>query len=235
MPSGIKYRCLLLYEPTQQPWMRHLSKPCGHGCSIWTNPVAMDAPFEPTLWQWMFHLSQPCGHGCSIWANPVAMDVPFEPTLLEAWMFQLSWHSCNTWTTWAKIQPWIVHMSQPSPYIHWIWANPTTMDVPFPLTQQPWMLFHLTQECSHGCSIWARPAAMDAPVQTFIVSHPIVLTIYKYVMESSHYFNKCSVIIDSSPPGQNCHHFVDMFKCIFLNENIWILNKTSLKYVPLGV
>ena len=39
-----------------------------------------------------------------------------------------------------------------------------------------------------------------------------------------------------SPPGQNGRHSADdMFKCIFLNENIWISNKISLKYVPWGV
>ena len=34
-------------------------------------------------------------------------------------------------------------------------------------------------------------------------------------------------------PRQNGHHFADdIFKCIFLNENIWILIKISLKFVP---
>ena len=34
---------------------------------------------------------------------------------------------------------------------------------------------------------------------------------------------------------QNGPHFVDnIFKCIFLNENIWILIKISLKFVPKG-
>ena len=34
---------------------------------------------------------------------------------------------------------------------------------------------------------------------------------------------------------QNWHHFADIFrckKCIFLNENVWILLKISLKFVP---
>ena len=32
---------------------------------------------------------------------------------------------------------------------------------------------------------------------------------------------------------QNCCHFTDdIFKCIFLNENVWILFKISLKFVP---
>ena len=33
---------------------------------------------------------------------------------------------------------------------------------------------------------------------------------------------------------QNGHHFADIFKWISLNENFWILNRISLKYVPLG-
>ena len=33
---------------------------------------------------------------------------------------------------------------------------------------------------------------------------------------------------------QNDNHFADIFKCIFLNENVWISNKISLKFVPCG-
>ena len=36
-------------------------------------------------------------------------------------------------------------------------------------------------------------------------------------------------------PRQNGHHLADdIFKCIFLNENVWIPVKISLKYVPKG-
>ena len=36
-------------------------------------------------------------------------------------------------------------------------------------------------------------------------------------------------------PGQNGRHFADaIFKCIFLNENVWIRIKISLKFVPKG-
>ena len=36
-----------------------------------------------------------------------------------------------------------------------------------------------------------------------------------------------------SRPRQNGHHFPgDIFKCIFLNENVWIPIKTSLKFAP---
>ena len=44
--------------------------------------------------------------------------------------------------------------------------------------------------------------------------------------------NLCA--INSSSPGQNGRHIADMFKHIFLNENIWISNKISLKYVGTG-
>ena len=39
--------------------------------------------------------------------------------------------------------------------------------------------------------------------------------------------------IDSLRPRQNCRHFADdSFKCIFLNENVWIAFKISLKFIP---
>ena len=38
-----------------------------------------------------------------------------------------------------------------------------------------------------------------------------------------------------SPPGQDGRHFADdIFNCILLNENVWILVKISLKFVPKG-
>ena len=33
---------------------------------------------------------------------------------------------------------------------------------------------------------------------------------------------------------QNGHHFTDILKCIFLNENVWISLKISIKFVPRG-
>ena len=35
-------------------------------------------------------------------------------------------------------------------------------------------------------------------------------------------------------PRQNGHHFTDIFKCIFLNENVWISISISLKFIPKG-
>ena len=42
-------------------------------------------------------------------------------------------------------------------------------------------------------------------------------------------------LINTLRPGQNGHHFADdIFKYIFLNENVWISLKISLKFVPKG-
>ena len=41
--------------------------------------------------------------------------------------------------------------------------------------------------------------------------------------------------LNSLRPRQNGRHFADdIFKCIFLNENVWIPIKISLKFVPKG-
>ena len=42
-------------------------------------------------------------------------------------------------------------------------------------------------------------------------------------------------VINSSPPGQNGRHFADeVFRCIFVNEKLYILTKISLKFVSKG-
>ena len=42
-----------------------------------------------------------------------------------------------------------------------------------------------------------------------------------------------NMMINTLGPRQNGWHFPDdIFKCIFLNENVWILIKISLKFVP---
>ena len=46
---------------------------------------------------------------------------------------------------------------------------------------------------------------------------------------ATYWFNN----INSSPPGQNGHHFADnLFKLIFVNENVRISIQISLKFVP---
>ena len=49
----------------------------------------------------------------------------------------------------------------------------------------------------------------------------------------SRYLNQYWLL--SLRPRRNRRHFTDdIFKCIFLNENVWILIKISLKFVPKG-
>ena len=44
-----------------------------------------------------------------------------------------------------------------------------------------------------------------------------------------------SFVLNILRPRQNGRHFADgVFKCIFLNENVWILLKISFKFVPKG-
>ena len=46
---------------------------------------------------------------------------------------------------------------------------------------------------------------------------------------------QCSMLVNTLRLTQNGRHFPDdIFKCIFLNENVWILIKISLKFVPNG-
>ena len=43
------------------------------------------------------------------------------------------------------------------------------------------------------------------------------------------------VVLNTLGPEQNDRHFPDdIFKCIFLNENVWISIKVSVKFVPNG-
>ena len=42
-----------------------------------------------------------------------------------------------------------------------------------------------------------------------------------------------AITFNTLKPKQNGRHFADdIFKCIFLNENVWITNKISLKSIP---
>ena len=51
--------------------------------------------------------------------------------------------------------------------------------------------------------------------------------------KSEQWFSTVLPQINSSPPGQNGRHFAeDIFRCIFMNENLCILIKISLNFVP---
>ena len=59
-----------------------------------------------------------------------------------------------------------------------------------------------------------------------------------WVITSRYFIEPCLDLhagFNSLRPRQNRRHFADdIFKCIFLNENIWIAIKISLKFVPKG-
>ena len=49
------------------------------------------------------------------------------------------------------------------------------------------------------------------------------------------FFIGSGIVVNTLRPRQNESHFADdIFKRIFLNENIWISIKISLKFVPKG-
>ena len=59
-----------------------------------------------------------------------------------------------------------------------------------------------------------------------------------WVISSRYFIESCLDLhagFNSLRPRQNRRHFADdIFKCIFLNENVWIAIKISLKFVPKG-
>ena len=59
---------------------------------------------------------------------------------------------------------------------------------------------------------------------------------WEYIGWSKYRLTPANVLaLNTLRPGQNGRHFADnIFKCIFLNENVWIPIKISLKFVPKG-
>ena len=60
--------------------------------------------------------------------------------------------------------------------------------------------------------------------------------IYIYIVSIRYTFPGSGTHVNSLRPRQNGRHVADdILKCIFLNENIWILTKISVNYVPYGL
>ena len=69
-------------------------------------------------------------------------------------------------------------------------------------------------------------------LSTHIASHSLHYCILKY---NFNIIQHCEAVgINTLKPRQNGNHFPDIFKCIFLKENIYIMIKISLKFVPMG-
>ena len=55
------------------------------------------------------------------------------------------------------------------------------------------------------------------------------------MLDPSIHIHPYPFLINTLRSRQNGHHFADdIFKCIFLNENVWIMIKISLTFVPKG-
>ena len=82
-----------------------------------------------------------------------------------------------------------------------------------------------------------RPFCLDLNVLRVLSIQQYRRTIASF--KFPRYYLNCvwtqNTCFNSLKPRQNRHHFADdIFKCIFLNENVWISIKISLKFVPKG-
>ena len=90
------------------------------------------------------------------------------------------------------------------------------------------MLFQWTW---YGESVEGNVVAMIVTALNAIMK-PHGLKMYRDVLQ---YMNVLYTFIITLTPRQNGCHFADaIFKCIFLNENVWIVIKISLQFVPKG-
>ena len=124
------------------------------------------------------------------------------------------------------------------------WLNSAWISNLYPLTFQIEILY-------------MRTISVFAVVRTPRKSADTMLTAYSYIFSSRciwipmiayHYYGPDDVIQNGQPdhsrcrgtwdvntlrPTQSGRHFADdIFKCILLNENVWIRIKISLKFVP---
>ena len=98
---------------------------------------------------------------------------------------------------------------------------------------------------TENVSIWWRHHVMDYIV---MIKYRNSTATFVYLGVSANSFGSSSItwgvqitsgwnrmLINSLRLRQNGRHFADdMFKCIFLNENVWIPIEISLKFVPKG-
>ena len=88
---------------------------------------------------------------------------------------------------------------------------------------------------SHLCSL-RSPCDITGSQDFFIGVHDCHTGIRKMIAKASEIvFIMNQSNINSLRLKQNKRHFADdVFKCNFLNENVWILTKISLQFVPKG-
>ena len=108
---------------------------------------------------------------------------------------------------------------------HWSWEKMQPFcrshyQMHFLLWNYPWNFFP-------GVHIWVTWPNVPYPIAQPQWAKTCSDTCINYISSSSE--------VNTLRPRQNGRHFPDdIFKWIFLNENVWILIKISLKFVPRG-
>ena len=104
---------------------------------------------------------------------------------------------------------------------------PKSQNAPVPY---PTML-HSEQKCAHFCSEWSIVGYGISAfwnLGNWSIGNLILLIKHLFIeMAQVSFFN-------SLRPRQDGRHFADIFRYIFLNENVWISINISLKFVPNG-
>ena len=63
-----------------------------------------------------------------------------------------------------------------------------------------------------------------------------VTVIGSNVSKWNYIWKRNTLLCNTSRQRENCQHFADnIFKCVSMNENLWVLDKFSLKYIPWGL
>ena len=155
------------------------------------------------------------------------------------WCTWQEWHMTHngwnaTWCTWcmcAALFYWMPFVHQAKPIMSSkVGVSNSSLKL-FCFKQGTWSIVFqhvsydiFTHSVNHGtdwrplwdvCHCYGRPPPHWCIFQSFAI-------FYTYSIH----------IVNSSSPGQNGHHFADdIFKCISLNEKLWVLIKISLKFV----
>ena len=88
--------------------------------------------------------------------------------------------------------------------------------------------WNITPCCGYFALIWACMCQL-CPHSLYIVVFCLILIQINFDHIRKSYFTN----INTLRPSQNGHHVSDdIFKCIFLNENVWISLKIWRKFVP---
>ena len=86
--------------------------------------------------------------------------------------------------------------------------------------------------------VWIRACVCGEAVVVSAINLRWKLTYHNFMLQHVHQLKKRHqnyFQVNTLGPRQNGHHLPDdIFKCIFLNENVWIFIKISLNFVPKG-